>query len=57
MIDFKFNAMYLVDMDERELEESGNPFAKIFLVAKLALSKKISIVELLNKKIEIAGIY
>ncbi|MBO9573017.1 MAG: hypothetical protein J7497_12565, partial [Chitinophagaceae bacterium] len=38
-VDFRFNSIYVGELDEIELSRSDNPFAKILLITKLAIQK------------------
>lgn len=49
-VDFHFNSIYVEELDEQELSRSDNPFAKILLIAKLALEKKLEVQDIFVKK-------
>lgn len=53
-IDFRFNSIYVAELDEIELSRSDNPFAKILLITKIAINKGFSTQDLLDMKKAIA---
>ncbi|MBO9570936.1 MAG: hypothetical protein J7497_01810 [Chitinophagaceae bacterium] len=53
-VEFTFNSIYIAELDEIELSKSSNPFAKILLIAKLAIQKGNSVQDLFDKKKAIA---
>lgn len=56
-ITYKYNTLCLLDLDDRELASSSNPFALVLLAAKMALKKWKDLDEvLLQKKESIANL-
>jgi predicted transposase YdaD len=49
-IDYRFNTMYLAELDDIELSKSANPFAKVLLITKLAIQKNLSIEDVFERK-------
>ncbi len=53
-VDFRFNAMYVAELDDIELSRAPNPFAKILLITKLAIQKGLSVQDVFDKKVALA---
>ncbi len=53
-VNFCFNTICVADLDEKKLSESNNPFAKLLLIARLAIRENLSVQNIFDRKIHIA---